>query len=89
MKKFAMISSNPPTEEQRQLAKLIDIEITYLPDINPWTVRHTQIESFDLFSGIFVDHPKAAMELANHFEIGIFNEDKEAFLFDWVMYDQI
>lgn len=73
--KFAFISRHTPTREQMEIARSLSIELVWVGDADAFTVSFTQYVEFD---GVVVVHPAAALRLAPHFMIGVFENENRA-----------
>lgn len=78
MKTFAFISRHNPTAEQYQLAKLANINIVPIGDMDAFTVNSSMIMEKGNFDGVIVVHPAMAMRLKNQYAIGIFENGNRA-----------
>ena len=72
MKKFLFISRHIPTPEQHALADEKGIILVHHGDADAFTVAPSFVDELGAFDGVIVVHPAAALRLAPHFQVGIF-----------------
>ena len=76
--KFLFISRHAPTKEQLSMADNMDIEIEHHGDCDAFIVGPSFVDSRGAYEGVIVVHPAAALRLAPHFLIGVFENSKRA-----------
>jgi hypothetical protein len=72
MKRFAFISRHVPTAEQVKLAKQAGVELEHVGDTDAFSVSCGFVDDAGDFEGVVVVHPAAALRLAPHFVVGVF-----------------
>lgn len=72
MQKYAFISRHTTTPEQAVLAAEQGIELVPIGDCDAFTVGPSFVDEAGAFDGVVVVHPAAALRLAPHFIIGVF-----------------
>ena len=75
LNRFAFISRHTPTREQMDLARTQSIELVCVGDADAFTVSPAQYSELD---GVVVVHPAAALRLASHFIVGVFENENRA-----------
>ena len=78
MQQFAFISRHVPTDSQHQLAAEQDIELTHIGYHDAFTVAPGFVDAAGAFEGVVVVHPAAALRLAPHFVVGVFENANRA-----------
>lgn len=79
MQKFAFISRHLPTQGQVDMAAERGIELIHVGDADAFSVTPEWVHSRGgLFDGVVVVHPAAALRLAPHFLVAIFENANRA-----------
>lgn len=76
--KFAFISRHTPSAGQIQLAAEKEIELLAVGDCDGFTVSPAFVYEAGPFEGVVVVHPAAALNLAPHFLVGVFENENRA-----------
>lgn len=75
---FLFISRHAPTESQIAMALDQEITLEHHGDADAFTVGPGFVDSKGAFEGVIVVHPAAALRLAPHFLVGVFENATRA-----------
>lgn len=87
MTPWAFISRHEPTKEQFKLAYEKGIELSWVGDMDAFTVDPDDVKehfpdevwlNWEDFDGVIVVHPAAALRLERHYKIGVFENANRA-----------
>ena len=76
--KMAFISRHEPTPRQLELALDQGLELVHIGDADAFTVSPSLVYNFGPFEAVAVVHPAAALRLAPHFIVGVFENANRA-----------
>jgi hypothetical protein len=76
--KFLFISRHEPTQRQHDLAAEKGIKIEWHGDADAFSVDHSFVDHHGAYAGVIVVHPAAALRLAPHFYVGVFENANRA-----------
>jgi len=70
--KFLFISRHEPTKVQIEMAQAQGIELEHHGDADAFIIGPSFVDSKGAYEGVVVVHPAAALRLAPHFLVGVF-----------------